>query len=355
MNAKDGADAGANADGVQSDVARANGMPEDGKREGDVPALQLRGLRKTFMLRGGGIFRREHARVDAVRDLDLALPKGGVLGLVGESGSGKTTAGLMALRLVEPTAGRILVEGEDVTRLDAAALMPVRRRMQAVFQDSHSALDPMFTLERAVAEPLRIHGVGDAESRREEAMDWLERVGLHRSYGDRYAHELSGGQRQRVAIARALILKPTVLIADEPTSSLDVSVKAQIVNLLQYLQAEMALSILFISHDLSVVRSLCDRVAVMFSGRIVEEAPTEAIFGSARHPYTRSLLDAIPVLDPRKRRRRTFRSREELERDVPLLASGEVEGDAEPSDRPRLMTVGPGHRVEAMVAGEEAA
>ncbi|MBD3624939.1 MAG: ABC transporter ATP-binding protein, partial [Rhodobacteraceae bacterium] len=257
--------------------------------------------------------------------------------------------GMMALRLVGPTEGRILVDGTDSSTLDTAGMRPWRQRMQVVFQDSYSALDPMFTLQQVVAEPLRIHGMGTPDSRAEQALDWLERVGLHRSYGSRYAHELSGGQRQRVAIARALILRPSVLIADEPTSALDVSVKAQIINLLQDLQHEMGLSILFISHDLSVVRSLCDRVAVMFSGRIVEEAETEAIFRDARHPYTRSLLDAIPLLDPRQRRRRSFRSRDELANDVPVLTRAEVMGEATASDEPRLVPVGPGHRVEARV------
>jgi len=315
----------------------------------DVPALELRGLGKTFMLNSGGWLGRGQVPLHAVRGIDLVLPRNGILGLVGESGSGKSTTGMMALRLVEPTEGRILVDGTDISTLDIAGMRPWRQRMQVVFQDSYSALDPMFTLQQVVAEPLRIHGIGTPDSRAEQALDWLERVGLHRSYGSRYAHELSGGQRQRVAIARALILRPTVLIADEPTSALDVSVKAQIINLLQDLQEEMGLSILFISHDLSVVRSLCDRVAVMFSGRIVEEAETEAIFSDARHPYTRSLLDAIPQLDPRQRRRRSFRSRDELAKDVPVLTRAQVMGEATPSDDPRLVPVGPGHRVEARV------
>jgi ABC-type oligopeptide transport system ATPase subunit len=319
---------------------------------GAVPALELRGLGKRFHLRSGGFLRRRVMELRAVRDVDLVLPQGGILGLVGESGSGKSTTGLMALRLLEPSEGQILIEGNDVTTLGHAALKPWRRRVQVVFQDSYSALDPMFTLAQVVAEPLRIHGIGDAASRQKAAHDWLERVGLHRSYGSRYAHELSGGQRQRVAIARALILEPAVLIADEPTSALDVSVKAQIINLLQDLQAEMDLSILFISHDLSVVRSLCDRVAVMFSGRIVEEAPTEAIFTHARHPYTRALLDAIPVLDPRQRRRRTFRDRAEIARDVPVLRAGEVTGPVPDGAGPRLMHIGPDHRVEAVLDGE---
>jgi oligopeptide/dipeptide ABC transporter ATP-binding protein len=312
-----------------------------------TPALELRGLGKSFVLgrrwRGGGEV------VHAVRGVDLVLPRRGILGLVGESGSGKTTTGLLALRLIEPTVGRIILEGTDITELSPAALKPHRRRMQVVFQDSYAALDPMFTLVRTVAEPLVIHGIGTAAEQREAALGWLERVGLPRSMGNRYPHELSGGQRQRVAIARSLILKPSVLIADEPTSALDVSVKAQIINLLMDLQAEMELSILFISHDLSVVRSLTDEVAVMWHGRIVEQAPTEAIFSDPRHPYTRTLLDAIPALHPRDRRRRVFLSRAEIEAAIPKVPAADLGPGAVPRAEPQLVAVAPGHRAEVIV------
>lgn len=289
-----------------------------------APALELRNLSKTYPLAGGGL-------LHAVRNVSLTLPANRILGLVGESGSGKSTTGLLALRLVQPTSGQILVGGSDITTLAPKALIPFRRKMQVVFQDSYSALDPMMTLAQIVAEPLRIHRIGSARDQVDQALDWLVRVGLDRSYGSRYPHELSGGQRQRVAIARALILRPDVLVADEPTSALDVSVKAQVINLLQDLQADMGLSILFISHDLSVVRSLTDSVAVMLAGRIVEQAPTEAIFSDARHAYTRSLLQAIPVLNPRDRQRRQFLSRDQL--------------NAAP-DQARLVQVGPDHVVE---------
>jgi len=313
----------------------------------EAPALELRGLTKTYRLREGGALRPTHTALHAVRDVSLTLPRNAILGLVGESGSGKTTTGMIALRLTEPTAGQIIVGGTDITHLGHGALKPFRRRMQVVFQDSYSALDPMFTLAQIVAEPLHIHGLGSPREQTQQALDWLERVGLHRSYGGRYPHELSGGQRQRVAIARALILRPDVLVADEPTSALDVSVKAQIINLLQDLQAEMGLSILFISHDLSVVRSLTDRVAVMFNGRVVEEAPTEAIFTDARHPYTRALLDAIPALHPRDRRVRTFASRDALEAATPRMAARDL--GLAPSDVARLVDLGQGHRVEALL------
>ncbi len=310
-------------------------------------ALELRGLCKTYPIRERGGLLPRYRDLPVVRDVNLVVARNSIVGLVGESGSGKTTTGMMALRLTEPSAGRILVSGHDITDLSPQALKPYRAKMQVVFQDSYSALDPMFTLAQIVAEPLHIHGIGSASEQTQTALDWLERVGLHRSYGQRYPHELSGGQRQRVAIARALILRPDVLIADEPTSALDVSVKAQIINLLRDLQEEMGLSILFISHDLSVVRSLTDKVAVMFNGRIVEEAPTEGIFAAAQHPYTRSLLDAIPVLNPRDRRARIFRSREELEADIPRISAATT-GLAR-NATPALVPHAPGHQFEAIV------
>jgi ABC-type microcin C transport system duplicated ATPase subunit YejF len=294
-----------------------------------APALELRNLSKTFHLRGSGFFAR-HTTHPAVRGVSLTLERNTILGLVGESGSGKTTTGMMAMRLVEPSGGQILIDGADITALGHAALKPYRRKMQVVFQDSYSALDPMMTLAQIVAEPLHIHGIGSASEQTGQALALLDRVGLHRSFGQRYPHELSGGQRQRVAIARA----------DEPTSALDVSVKAQIINLLLDLQAEMGLSILFISHDLSVVRSLTDKVAVMWNGRIVEQAPTEAIFSDARHPYTQGLLSAIPALNPRDRRPRTFLTRQEIEAAIPRLPGGTAAA--------QLVEVGPGHLVEAL-------
>jgi ABC-type microcin C transport system duplicated ATPase subunit YejF len=237
-----------------------------------APALELRQVVKRF---------GNHAAVDRV---DLVVPRNSVVALVGESGSGKTTTGLLALRLLAATAGQILLDGKDITTLGQKALKPCRRQMQVVFQDSYASLDPMMTLGEIVAEPLGIHGIGTAAERRDTARGWLEKVGLDGSYSLRYPHELSGGQRQRVSVARALILGASVLVADEPTSALDVSVKAQIVNLLQALQADMGLSVLFISHDLSVVRSLADEVVVMLRGRVVERAQTDRIFADAQHP-----------------------------------------------------------------------
>jgi ABC-type oligopeptide transport system ATPase subunit len=313
------------------------------------PALELRGLNKSFRLKTSGGFSPSYADLRAVRDVNLVLPSNSIVGLVGESGSGKSTTGMLAMRLLEPTSGQILVDGTDITKLDHVGLKPFRRRMQIVFQDSYSALDPMMTLARIVAEPLHIHGIGSASEQTRAALDMLERVGLDRRYGGRYSHELSGGQRQRVAIARALILKPTVLVADEPTSALDVSVKAQIINLLLDLQKERGLSILFISHDLSVVRALTDEVAVMCDGRIVEKAATETIFTEAQHPYTRELLDAIPVLNPRLRRTRTFLSREQINGATPRLAAKDLVESREPKAEPQLVPINANHHVEAIV------
>jgi ABC-type oligopeptide transport system ATPase subunit len=313
------------------------------------PALELRNLCKDFAVSTGGTFLPKYETVAAVQNVNLVLPANKIVAVVGESGSGKTTTGMLALRLMEPTSGQIFLHGTDVTKLDHAALKPFRRSMQVVFQDSYSALNPMMTLAQTVAEPLFIHGIGTASEQRSSALEWLERVGLHRNYGQRYPHELSGGQRQRVAIARALILKPTVLIADEPTSALDVSVKAQIINLLLDLQRDMGLSIMFISHDLSVVRSLADSVTVMFNGRVVEQAATETIFSGARHPYTRSLLDAIPVRNPRQRRVRTFMSRDEIASAIPHVSQRDIASAVEPSAHPQLVHINQSHCVEAIV------
>jgi oligopeptide/dipeptide ABC transporter ATP-binding protein len=304
-----------------------------------TPALELRQITKRF---------GDMAAVDRV---DLVVPRNSVVALVGESGSGKTTTGLLALRLLGATSGQVVLNGEDITALTQTQLKPYRRRMQVVFQDSYASLDPMMTLGEIVAEPLGIHAVGSRAERRDQAQSWLEKVGLDGSYANRYPHELSGGQRQRVSVARALILGASVLVADEPTSALDVSVKAQIVNLLQDLQADMGLSMLFISHDLSVVRSLADEVVVMLRGRVVERAPTDAIFANARHPYTKALLDAVPTINPKARRRRTFLSRDEIAARTPRFHPSEL--DAVPlldTAQPQLVALAGDHFVEAIVA-----
>jgi len=314
-----------------------------------APALELRKLSKIYQIRRQGRIFASYTDHHAVREVSLILPRNKIVGLVGESGSGKSTTGMMAMRLVPQSGGEILVDGTNVASHDPAAVLNFRRQVQVVFQDSYSALDPMMTLTQIIAEPLHIHGLGSPKQQAEAALNWLEKVGLDRSFGQRYPHELSGGQRQRVAIARALILKPSVLVADEPTSALDVTVKAQIIGLLKKLQEDMGLSILFISHDLSVVRSLTDTVVVMYRGRVVEQAPTAALFENARHPYTRALLDAIPATNPRLRRQRSFIKTNDMDAATPRLSAASLALSATATDLPQLVSVAPGHLVEAIV------
>ncbi len=315
----------------------------------EAPALELRGLSKIYPVRRRKGLVQQTSDFYAVRKVDLVLPRNKIIGLVGESGSGKSTTGMMAMRLLEPSSGQVLVNGVDITELDPLALKVHRKHMQVVFQDSYSALNPMMTLTQIITEPLDIHRTMPAAQQKQLAVQWLERVGLDRSFANRYPHELSGGQRQRVAIARALILEPSVLVADEPTSALDVSVKAQVIALLKSLQEQMGLSMLFISHDLSVVRSFTDSVVVMLGGRIVEQGPTASIFANPRHPYTRALLDAAPVTSPHLRRERTFLSAAEIASNVPHFALADLAAPAEASDSPQLVTIAPGHLVEAVV------
>ena len=234
----------------------------------------------------------------AVRDVTFTIHAGETFGLVGESGSGKTTTGRCLLRLVEPSAGRLHFKGEDVLALDRRQLRALRRQMQMVFQDPYASLNPRHRVATILEEPLDIHGVGTPTWRRARATELLELVGLDRDALARFPHEFSGGQRQRIGIARALALEPSFIVADEPVSALDVSVQAQIVNLLAALQQQLSLTYLFISHDLRLVRHICTRVAVMYRGRIVEMAPVGPLFESPRHPYTRALLSAVPVPDP---------------------------------------------------------
>jgi peptide/nickel transport system ATP-binding protein len=257
------------------------------------PLLETRDLR-TYFRRGGWLQPARTLR--AVDGVSLAVSRQETLGLVGESGSGKTTLGRTILRLVEPTAGRVLLGGEDITGLSPAALRPVRRRMQIVFQNPYASLNPRRSIGAIVGQPLAVHAIPGDHARM--VGDLLDRVGLPRDAARRYPHEFSGGQRQRVAIARALALRPDLVVADEITSGLDVSVKLRVLGLLRDLQAEFHLAYLFISHDLAVVRQVADRVAVMYLGQIVEEAPTEALFERPLHPYTQVLRASVPLPDP---------------------------------------------------------
>ena len=263
-----------------------------------APILRVEGLRTYFPIRRG-VFQRIAGHVRAVDGVDLAVPAGGTLALVGESGCGKTTVGRSILRLVEPQAGSVWYEGTDLLRLTPAELRPYRRHLQVVFQDPIAALDPRMRVRDSIAEGMvafRI-GAGDAE-RTDRVAALMRRVGLDADQMRRYPHEFSGGQRQRICIARALAVEPRLIVCDEAISALDVSIQAQILNLLRDLQQDLGLSYLFITHDLSVVRYLADRVAVMYLGQIVEERETEALFAAPAHPYTRGLLASVPSVDP---------------------------------------------------------
>jgi len=258
--------------------------------------LDVRGLVKTYARRGVHVGRTEP--VVAVDSVSFQIAEGETFGLVGESGCGKTTTGRCVLRLVEPTAGEIRFKEMDVRALSGAELRRARRHFQIVFQDPYSSLNPRMRAEAIVEEPLIIHEIGDRASRSERVRALFTLVGLDSASGTKYAHEFSGGQRQRIGLARALALEPSFIVADEPVSALDVSVQAQIVNLLLDLQQQLGLTYLFISHDLRLVRRVCSRVAVMYKGRIVELAPASVLFTSAAHPYTRALLSAMPTLRP---------------------------------------------------------
>ena len=266
----------------------------------DDPLLSVRGLKKHYPITEG-VLNRETGRVRAVDGIDFDIHRGETLGLVGESGCGKSTAARALLRLEEPTAGTVAVDDEEIGEYEQSELKRLRRRVQMVFQDPSSTFDPRMTVGEAVAEPLITHGLRDGERRRGIVENALERVGLSEEAYDRYPHEFSGGQKQRIALARALVLNPALLVADEPVSALDVSVQAEILGLLDDLQREFNLSMLVISHDMGVVSQVCDRIAVMYLGEIVEIGPTEKIFNDPQHPYTQALLSSVPTLDPYER------------------------------------------------------
>ena len=325
----------------------------------DDVLLSVSHLKKYFPIRRG-VFMRVRGYVKAVDDVSFSVVSGRTLGLVGESGCGKTTIARTVLRLYEPTAGEAIFEGQPLFRLSHSEMRPVRRSMQIVFQDPFDSLNPRMAVGGIVEEPLRIHGIGDRRERRRRVVELFERVGLTPEHMSRYPHEFSGGQRQRIGIARALALNPKLIVCDEPVSALDVSIQAQVLNLLMDLQKEFGLSYLFIAHDLSVVRNISDTVAVMYRGKIVEIAESEDLFEKPLHPYTKALLAAVPVPDPRQRRERT-RLRGDVgssidqpdycrfyDRDCP-------HGDPSvcAKSEPELIEVGPGHKVACFKIGAE--
>jgi peptide/nickel transport system ATP-binding protein len=276
--------------------------------------VQVRDLAKHFPLARGVVLRRATGAVRAVDGLSFDVLRGEALGIVGESGCGKTTTARMMLRLLDPTSGAIAFDGEDITRAGGTRLKALRRDMQMIFQDPYSSLDPRQTAGSIIAEPFAIHGLHrDAAERGRAVQALMEQVGLNPEHHNRHPHEFSGGQRQRIGVARAIALRPKLVVADEPVSALDVSIQAQILNLLRALQRELGLTIVFIAHDLSVVRHMCDRIAVMYLGKIVELASSDELFARPQHPYTGALLSAVPVPDPSRRGRR----REVLRGDPP--------------------------------------
>jgi oligopeptide/dipeptide ABC transporter ATP-binding protein len=315
--------------------------------------LRTEDLFKWFPIRGG-LFSRTVAKVRAVDGVTLGVKKGETLGIVGESGCGKTTLSRTVMRLLEPSQGKIVYDGTDISRLKGSQLKPFRRRMQMVFQDPYASLDPRQSVRSALMEPMTIHHMGNSKAERLRTVERLiETVGLNPDHLSRFPHEFSGGQRQRIAVARALAVKPDFLVLDEPTSSLDVSVQAQILNLLKRLQSELDLTYMFVSHNLAVVRQMCHRTAVMYLGRVVELAPTDLLFQNPKHPYTKALLSSVPVPDPAKRTDLAV-----LEGDVPspvFIPSGcrfrtrcAYVTDKCSKVAPPLVEIEPGHFVECL-------
>jgi len=326
-----------------------------------TPVLEVQGLRKHFPITQG-LLGRVSGHIRAVDDVSFTIAHGETLSLVGESGCGKTTTSRCILRAIAPTSGRILFRDEkgdaiDVATLDRRGLKPLRRRMQMIFQDPFSSLNPRMTISEIIGEPLLVQGMRDTREREARVADLLHLVRLPAAYLNRFPHAFSGGQRQRIGIARALALNPSLIVADEPVSALDVSVQAQIVNLMLDLQDQLGLTYLFVAHDLSVVKHVSHRVAVMYAGRIVETAPTTRLFTAPRHPYTEALLSAVPVPDPRRRAQRIV-----LEGDVADPSNPPAGCHFHPrcgyaTDRCRIETpvlteIEPGHEVRCLRAAE---
>ncbi|HVL64147.1 MAG TPA: oligopeptide/dipeptide ABC transporter ATP-binding protein [Actinomycetota bacterium] len=325
-----------------------------------APLVHVDDLKVYFPIRSGVVFERHVGDVKAVDGVTFDILRGETLGLVGESGCGKTTVGRAVLRLYEPTSGRIEFDGVDIASMSPRGLRAARRRMQMVFQDPYSSLNPRQNVGNIVGEPMRIHGLASGRDLERRVQELLDVVGLPKGALNRYPHEFSGGQRQRIGLARALALNPDLIVADEPVSALDVSIQAQIINLLEDLQGEFDLTYLFIAHDLAVVRHISDRIAVMYLGKIVEVAPSDDLYGAPLHPYTKALLSAVPIPDPEVERTR--------ER---IILTGDLPSPADPppgcrfhtrcpyrqpercdTEVPELRTLGPGHGVACHYAEE---
>jgi peptide/nickel transport system ATP-binding protein len=293
----------------------------------DGTLLELDDLKVWFPIKSGLVLDRHVGDIRAVDGVSLEIRRGETLGLVGESGCGKSTVGRAIMRLYKPTDGRIVFDGQDITNLGEGQVRPLRRRIQIVFQDPYSSLNPRHSVSRIVGEPLRVHGLANRRQAAGRVRDLLEIVGLPRDAGGRYPHEFSGGQRQRIGIARALALNPDFLVCDEPVSALDVSIQAQILNLLENLQGDFSLTYLFIAHDLAVVKHISDRIAVMYLGVIVEVSPADELYDNPLHPYTISLLSAVPIPDPLVERQRK-----------PILLAGDLPSPANPPKACRFHT-----------------
>jgi len=294
-------------------MSETNGKQSGNGADGREALVQVKDLKKYFPIRRG-VLKRTVGHVKAVDGVTFDIYKGETLGLVGESGCGKSTAGRTILQLYAPTGGEVYMDGQDLTQLSKGDLRRSRRNMQMIFQDPYASLNPRMTVGNIVSEPLKIHGIGNSASRKERVGELLDVVGLNRYFINRYPHEFSGGQRQRIGVARALATNPSFIVADEPISALDVSIQAQVVNMLDDLKVELGLTYLFIAHDLSMVRYISDRVAVMYLGRIVELGERDDVYDHPLHPYTQALLSAIPLPDPDKE---GSRQRIILEGDVP--------------------------------------